>query len=88
MKQSFLFTALFLFFLILISSSHLSARFLENKQGKEDVELSQVTDREDFELMNQLMGVEDCDVGDDGCLRRRLISEAHLDYIYTQHRKP
>ncbi|TYI73323.1 hypothetical protein E1A91_D07G122200v1 [Gossypium mustelinum] len=85
MKQSFLFTALLLFFLILISSSYLSARFLENKQ---EVELSQVTDREEFELMNQLMGVEDCDVGDDGCLRRRLISEAHLDYIYTQHRKP
>ncbi|PPS02922.1 hypothetical protein GOBAR_AA17741 [Gossypium barbadense] len=56
--------------------------------GKEEVELSQVTDREDFELMNQLMGVEDCDVGDDGCLKRRSISEAHLDYIYTQHRKP
>ncbi|KAH1130649.1 hypothetical protein J1N35_002027 [Gossypium stocksii] len=88
MKQSFLFTALLLFFLILTSSSHLSARFLENKQGKEEVELSQVTDRENFEIMNQLMGVEDCDVGDDGCLKRRLISEAYLDYIYTQHRKP
>ncbi|XP_021278907.1 putative phytosulfokines 6 [Herrania umbratica] len=88
MKQSFLSGALLLFFLILISSSHLSARFIANKQGKEEVELSKVTDREDIELINQLMGVEACDSGDDECLKRRIVSEAHLDYIYTQHHKP
>ncbi|KAK6235129.1 hypothetical protein SCA6_010466 [Theobroma cacao] len=115
MKQSFLSGALLLFFLILISSSHLSARLIANKQGKfldrypcplsfftnletkvqqisfagkEDVELSKITDREDIELINQLMGVEACDTGDDECLKRRIVSEAHLDYIYTQHHKP
>ncbi|KAE8693031.1 hypothetical protein F3Y22_tig00110819pilonHSYRG00201 [Hibiscus syriacus] len=56
--------------------------------GKEEVELTQITDREDTELMNQLFGVEACDAGDDECLKRRMISEAHLDYIYTQNLKP
>ncbi|XP_022756644.1 putative phytosulfokines 6 [Durio zibethinus] len=88
MKQSFLSGALLLFFLILISSSHLSARFIANKQGKENVELSQITDIEGIELMNQLMGVETCDNGSDECLKKRMISEAHLDYIYTQHHRP
>ncbi|OMO90219.1 Phytosulfokine [Corchorus olitorius] len=89
MKQSFLSGALLLFFLILISSSHLSARSIANKQGKEEiVELSQITDMEDIELMNQLMGVEVCKSGDEECLKRREISEVHLDYIYTQQHKP
>ncbi|XP_022732107.1 putative phytosulfokines 6 [Durio zibethinus] len=89
MKQGFLSGALLFFLLILISSSHLSARFIANKQGKDqEAELSKITDMEDIELMNQLMGVEACDTGDDGCLKRRIISDAHLDYIYTQHHKP
>ncbi|XVE79312.1 hypothetical protein DITRI_Ditri14bG0048200 [Diplodiscus trichospermus] len=88
MKHSFLSCALLLFFLFLVSSSHLSARFIANKQGKEEIELIQITDMEDIELMNQLMGVEACDNGDHECLKRRIISEAHLDYIYTQHHKP
>ncbi|XVF46855.1 hypothetical protein PTKIN_Ptkin03bG0061500 [Pterospermum kingtungense] len=88
MKQSFVPGALLLFFLILISSSHLSAAFIANKQGKGEVELSQMTDIEDIEPMNQLMGIETCDTGDDECLKRRIIAEAHLDYIYTQHHRP
>ncbi|KAK8683369.1 hypothetical protein V6N13_039431 [Hibiscus sabdariffa] len=88
MKLSFLSGVLLLFLVFLTSSSHLSARFLADKQGKEEVELTQITDREDTELMNQLFGVEACDSGDDECLKRRMLSEAHLDYIYTQHHKP
>ncbi|KAL4303952.1 hypothetical protein GQ457_10G008400 [Hibiscus cannabinus] len=80
MKRSFLFTVLVMF-MIIISSSRASARFLVNKQGEEEVELSEITD---IELMNQLMGMEACDAGDDACLKRRMMSEAHLDYIYTQ----
>ena len=38
--------------------------------------------------LQQLMGVEACDTGDHECLKRRIISEAHLDYIYTQHHRP
>ncbi|KAL4285084.1 hypothetical protein GQ457_16G008390 [Hibiscus cannabinus] len=57
----------------------------------EEVERTQITDMEDTEVMNQLFGVEveeSCETGDDECLKRRMISEAHLDYIYTQHHKP
>ncbi|KAK8596158.1 hypothetical protein V6N13_000806 [Hibiscus sabdariffa] len=86
MKQSFLSGLL----LLLLFSSHLSARLIADKQGKEEVELTQITDMEDTEvIMNQLFGVEEsCETGDDECLKRRMISEAHLDYIYTQHHKP
>lgn len=40
--------------------------------------------------LQQLMGLEDCNSGDDDeeCAKRRMVAEAHLDYIYTQHRKP
>lgn len=34
----------------------------------------------------QLMGSEECDKEDEECSRRRMIAEAHLDYIYTQHK--
>ncbi|XP_039014202.1 putative phytosulfokines 6 [Hibiscus syriacus] len=88
MKQSFLSSLLLLFLVFLYSSSHLSSRLIADKPGKEEVELTQITYMEDTEVMNQLFGVEACDTGDDECLRRRMISEAHLDYIYTQHHKP
>ncbi|KAG9459123.1 hypothetical protein H6P81_003631 [Aristolochia fimbriata] len=32
--------------------------------------------------------LEACGNEDEECLKRRMISEAHLDYIYTQHHKP
>ncbi|RLM57982.1 phytosulfokines 5-like [Panicum miliaceum] len=28
----------------------------------------------------------ECEEGNDGCLQRRLLRDAHLDYIYTQHK--
>jgi hypothetical protein len=35
------------------------------------------------------MGSEECyDEKDEECSRRRMIAEAHLDYIYTQDHKP
>ncbi|KAK2643549.1 hypothetical protein Ddye_025312 [Dipteronia dyeriana] len=43
---------------------------------------------EDIESINELMGMEVCDNEDEECFKRRIISEAHLDYIYTQHHKP
>lgn len=36
----------------------------------------------------QLMGLDECKEVDEECLKRRMISEAHLDYIYTQRHKP
>ncbi|KAJ7971497.1 Phytosulfokine [Quillaja saponaria] len=42
------------------------------------------------ELIDDLdvMGSEECDEKDEECLKRRMIGEAHLDYIYTQYHKP
>ncbi|GMH09961.1 hypothetical protein Nepgr_011802 [Nepenthes gracilis] len=36
--------------------------------------------------ISYLMGLERCEKGDEeeDCVRRRMIAEAHLDYIYTQ----
>ncbi|KAL9391152.1 hypothetical protein Peur_015072 [Populus x canadensis] len=95
MKQILHYKALLLFILVLVHSSKLSARFLLSKQGKEDLNLKEITSKgtftqtEDSELItNQLMGLEVCRGGDEECFKRRIIAEAHLDYIYTQHHKP
>ncbi|KAJ7981116.1 Phytosulfokine [Quillaja saponaria] len=93
MNQSFNFRVLLLSFLFLLSSSKLSASFLAVKQGQKEVKLDEVmvggsvAEVEDSESMN-LSWMEDCNNGDEECLQRRMISEAHLDYIYTQHHKP
>ncbi|KAJ7001658.1 putative phytosulfokines 6 [Populus alba] len=95
MKQTLHYKALLLFLLVLVHSSELSARFLLSKQGKEDLNLKEITSEGTFvetegsELItNQLMGLEVCHSGDEECFKRRIIAEAHLDYIYTQHHKP
>ncbi|XP_015873446.1 putative phytosulfokines 6 isoform X2 [Ziziphus jujuba] len=95
MKQGALSTVLLLFLILIISSSKSSARFLTTKQGGEDQTLNEIiisgtsdlVELEDSESAN-LMGVEECKKEDDECLKRRIIAEAHLDYIYTQHHKP
>ncbi|CAO2153297.1 unnamed protein product [Urochloa humidicola] len=37
---------------------------------------------------SDMMGVEEaaCEEGNDECLQKRLLHDAHLDYIYTQHK--
>ncbi|ESQ37544.1 hypothetical protein EUTSA_v10002908mg, partial [Eutrema salsugineum] len=37
--------------------------------------------------VESLMGMDFCGEGDEECLKRRMMTEAHLDYIYTQHHK-
>ncbi|XP_059667491.1 putative phytosulfokines 6 [Cornus florida] len=87
---------IFLFlFLLIFSHSTASARLLPPHQGEEmmtadgmshDAGLPIKTEEDD--LFN-LMGLEECDdEKDDGCLKRRVVAEAHLDYIYTQRHKP
>ncbi|WOL01617.1 hypothetical protein Cni_G10334 [Canna indica] len=34
-----------------------------------------------------LMGIEECKEGNEECQNGRMMYEAHLDYIYTQHRR-
>ncbi|XP_031128197.1 putative phytosulfokines 6 [Ipomoea triloba] len=41
------------------------------------------------EDLSALMGLEEsCEDNDKDCLSRKMVLEAHLDYIYTQGRKP
>ncbi|XP_061345423.1 putative phytosulfokines 6 isoform X2 [Gastrolobium bilobum] len=92
MKLSFQSGALLFFLFFLVSSSKLFARPLINEQGQ-NRKLGEVSG-EDFVLELEgskslkLMGVEDCNSGDEECFKRRMTLEAHLDYIYTQHHKP
>ncbi|KAE9463409.1 hypothetical protein C3L33_04693, partial [Rhododendron williamsianum] len=81
---------LFFFLLLMINTSPSLARFLESKQG----EAAYLAEREEIDSLDfwnsdlqQLMGLEDCNSGDDDeeCAKRRMVAEAHLDYIYTQH---
>ncbi|XP_062017173.1 putative phytosulfokines 6 [Rosa rugosa] len=93
MRQIFQTTAIVLCILFIISSSTISARVLQNKEGQEEAKLKEtsdgnsLTELEGTDFMN-LMGLEACVDGDEDCLKRRVIAEAHLDYIYTQHHKP
>uniref|UniRef100_A0A2N9FL99 Phytosulfokine n=1 Tax=Fagus sylvatica TaxID=28930 RepID=A0A2N9FL99_FAGSY len=94
MKQGFHSSAVLLVFLFLISCSKISSRSIATKQGQVEMKLNEITsgdslgELEGSESMNQLMGLEDCNKGDEECSQRRMVAEAHLDYIYTQHHKP
>ncbi|XP_059625282.1 putative phytosulfokines 6 [Cornus florida] len=89
MKKSLHSCALLFFLLFLVTFSQTSARFLATKGGKEGLKLTEIptTETEGNDSLN-LMGFEICDNGDEECLKRRMVAEAHLDYIYTQHHKP
>nr|GFA22121.1 putative phytosulfokines 6 [Tanacetum cinerariifolium] len=45
-------------------------------------------DIETINSFDEMMGLEACLSGDEECLKRRVLAEAHLDYIYTQKHKP
>ncbi|KAF5747826.1 putative Phytosulfokine 3 precursor [Tripterygium wilfordii] len=86
-KQSSHLFLISLFLLLLVSST--SARLLIQKLDQETkaYEINNPRERDMEHLMNG-MGSEECGDKDEGCLERRMIAEAHLDYIYTQHHKP
>ncbi|KAE9619620.1 hypothetical protein Lal_00038059 [Lupinus albus] len=87
------------FFVLLILSSFLaSARDLlvpskGTKQG-EKVEkvngniLGQAYAADLTDHMEELIDSKKCNEKDEECFIRRMIAEAHLDYIYTEHHKP
>ncbi|KAI3989369.1 hypothetical protein MKX01_022015 [Papaver californicum] len=101
MKQSIKFHGvLVLLFLLISSFSKSDGRILLEKQGEDQHDdtnlINELPKTNLLELEEKdtwkLMGMEDCDESGDEkeeeCLKRRMISEAHLDYIYTQHHKP
>ncbi|MED6162072.1 hypothetical protein PIB30_066891 [Stylosanthes scabra] len=89
-----------LFFVVLLLSSFSSAyaRLLLQqeglKQGQNEVIIDNTlvhTSHDELkDDIEQLMGYENCDEKNEECKGRRIILEAHLDYIYTQnvHHKP
>ncbi|KAH0942709.1 hypothetical protein HID58_002346, partial [Brassica napus] len=84
MKQALCLTVCVLFVILLISCTSSSI----TQRGKEDPELNPrvsvipVVD----DSVDKLIGMEYCGEGDEECLRR-MMTESHLDYIYTQHHK-
>ncbi|XP_022743246.1 putative phytosulfokines 6 [Durio zibethinus] len=93
MKRKIVGFITFLLFAFLLCSYSTPARLLPQKQGEKQfkangmIQAGLFTDaKEDF---SNLMGSsEECYEKDEECLKRRMIAEAHLDYIYTQHHKP
>ncbi|KAI3461327.1 hypothetical protein Pfo_017990 [Paulownia fortunei] len=94
MKQNFHSVALLFLLAFLISTSNSSARKLAAKEGEVEGKISSISSKESavkigsIDSFDKLMGMEECQNEDEDCLKRRVIEEAHLDYIYTQHHKP
>ncbi|XP_057473379.1 putative phytosulfokines 6 isoform X2 [Actinidia eriantha] len=96
MKQNLNSFALLFFLLFLITTSQTLARSLPFKQGEEELKLNHeiittevsLAENKETDSLNLMEAVEDCQGGGEECLNRRMVAEAHLDYIYTQHQKP
>ncbi|KAG6436113.1 hypothetical protein SASPL_100996 [Salvia splendens] len=76
-----------LLILLVFSTATASARKIASTKGEVDQQIkgeesdSKIASDDSF---NKLMGMEDCGNGESECLMRRAVSEAHLDYIYTE----
>ncbi|XP_042504616.1 putative phytosulfokines 6 [Macadamia integrifolia] len=94
MRQSSFSPLLLFLFLFLFSYSTVAARLPTEKQDEGMVKVDKLLQsgplrtEEMDDSWSWLMGMEDCGNGDEECLKRRMVAEAHLDYIYTQHHKP
>ncbi|XP_073007978.1 putative phytosulfokines 6 isoform X1 [Typha latifolia] len=89
MKHTTLFIPLLFLLVILAFHAARASRSLAPPQlGTEDAKVGREGKVAVDDTWN-LMGLEECEDGDEECAKRRVISEAHLDYIYTQnHGKP
>ncbi|KAI3860270.1 hypothetical protein MKX03_030951 [Papaver bracteatum] len=100
MKQNIKFHGVVVLLFLLIScytTTTSGGRVLLEKQDHDDTNLTNgLANTNLLELEEKdtwkLMGMEDChesgDEKEEECLKRRMMAEAHLDYIYTQHHKP
>ncbi|KAF8039551.1 hypothetical protein BT93_B1921 [Corymbia citriodora subsp. variegata] len=88
--------ALSIFLLCLLLSSSAAAKHAADEPGLEEREMKKIASSgvamgEKMEgsddMIRNLMGEEACDDGEEECLKRRFLAEAHLDYIYTQQQK-
>ncbi|XP_071711334.1 uncharacterized protein [Rutidosis leptorrhynchoides] len=88
----------FLIIFIISLSSLTSARFFHTKPADEkmmklydeaiNISGNSPIDLEELSSFNELMGTEECKNVDEECVKRRVLADAHLDYIYTQRHKP
>ncbi|KAJ9181440.1 hypothetical protein P3X46_009572 [Hevea brasiliensis] len=83
------FVLIFFLLLLLLLSSTSARLYLPPKQEEKEVKSTDGSFTERKEDVSTLMGLEEyeCEEGDEECLKRRMVAEAHLDYIYTQHHK-
>ncbi|XP_018682405.1 putative phytosulfokines 6 [Musa acuminata AAA Group] len=73
--------------LLSVQNTAVASRFLRPLKP-DHVKMKDAGGVEEEEPWN-LMGMEACAGGTEECLERRMMSEAHLDYIYTQrHPQP
>ncbi|KAG5602808.1 hypothetical protein H5410_034178 [Solanum commersonii] len=88
---------LIIFLFVFLSPASSSRYFLSTrsevkedvKHGKVNFPLYSVDHMETNDSLNKLMGLEECVEEDGECMKRRVVAEAHLDYIYTQgHNHP
>ncbi|KAL3530426.1 hypothetical protein ACH5RR_009748 [Cinchona calisaya] len=99
MKQKSHSCVLLFVIVFLFTSSHITARILAIRQAQffsgegELAKLDVIADEdsplkmESTDSLDKLMGLEECENEDKECFNRRILAEAHLDYIYTQHHK-
>ncbi|PIN09954.1 hypothetical protein CDL12_17460 [Handroanthus impetiginosus] len=87
MKQISQATTISLFLLLIISrtSAHLLSLHQLGDTPENKINGISLQEEDDFP---SLMGLEECGDEDEACKKRRMVVEAHLDYIYTQHQNP
>ncbi|XP_023005727.1 putative phytosulfokines 6 [Cucurbita maxima] len=83
------FSSFFYFFIFLLLSQSATARFLPTKQGFEETHnklshgMIQADSWPDFPQI-----IREEEEEDEEWEKRRMMLEAHLDYVYTQNEKP
>lgn len=82
----------FVFLLLVFASASFENAFFapKSKGGDQRVKADEIHPAKEEDFSN-LMGMEteECKKGDEECMARRMVDEAHLDYIYTQkHHHP
>ncbi|KAK7267911.1 hypothetical protein RIF29_20592 [Crotalaria pallida] len=91
-QQIVLLFSVFLLSFFLASARDLVVPPKGPKQGEKEVKANDNSLAQSYtELkddVDELLGSEKCNDKDEECLTRRIIAEAHLDYIYTDHHKP
>ncbi|XP_042014343.1 putative phytosulfokines 6 isoform X1 [Salvia splendens] len=78
-----------LLILLVFSTATASARKMASTKAAGEVDQQIKGEESDLKVasvdsFDKLMGVEECGNGETECLMRRAVSEAHLDYIYTE----